>query len=78
MDLSEMKAAQQTKSRLASIVQSSNDAIISVDLDAVIATWNSPHPSGWANIVLPSSQDEEEDRDEQKVRGLDHFDSHLW
>lgn len=37
---SELQAAQQAEARLAAVVQSSNDAIISMTTDGVIETWN--------------------------------------
>jgi PAS domain S-box-containing protein len=40
LDLTERKRAEQAAERVASIVESSDDAIVSKDLDGVIRTWN--------------------------------------
>jgi two-component system CheB/CheR fusion protein len=85
MDLSEMKAVQQTKSHLASIVQSSDDAIISVDLDGVITTWNvgahrlfgytAAEAIGMSvTALLPPDRENEEPYILMRVRAGEHID----
>jgi PAS domain S-box-containing protein len=39
-DISDRKRAEETRSRLSSIVNSSDDAIISTDLNGIVTTWN--------------------------------------
>lgn len=41
IDIHDLKRAEEVQSRLAAIVESSNDAIVSVSLDGTIETWNS-------------------------------------
>jgi PAS domain S-box-containing protein len=40
VDITQRKTAEETRSRLAAIVEASDDAIISIDLNAIITSWN--------------------------------------
>jgi PAS domain S-box-containing protein len=88
-DISERRQAEERRAKLAAIVESSDDAIISKDLNGIITTWNSgaERMFGYAAsevigqpvtiLAAPGHQDEVADILERIGRGeqVDHFET---
>ncbi len=83
MDITEVKVAQQAGDQLASIVQSSNDAIVSKTLDGIITSWNkgAERLFGYAadeiigksvTILIPPGHDDEEPSIIARIRRGEH------
>jgi PAS domain S-box-containing protein len=89
VDISERKTAEEYRLRLATIVESSEDAIISKTLDGIIVSWNEGAQKmyGYAeteaigkptSIIVPAELAEEENKILEKLRagaGIDHFET---
>jgi two-component system CheB/CheR fusion protein len=89
IDMSEHQRAAQVSHRLAAIVESSEDAIVSKDLNGVIATWNkgAERLFGYLEqevigkpitILIPEQHRDEEARILQRIRRgerIDHFET---
>ncbi len=89
LDITEERAGEQAGRQLASIVESSDDAIISKNLDGIIVTWNpgAQHLFGYAaeeivgkpiTILIPAElQDEEPKILERTLRGerIEHYET---
>jgi PAS domain S-box-containing protein len=78
-DITERKLVEESRFRLAAIVESSEDAIISKSLDAVIVSWNAgaQHTFGYTEqeavgrpitILIPSELREEENKILERLR----------
>jgi PAS domain S-box-containing protein len=87
IDITERKRAEEVAERLASIVESSNEAIVSKDLDGTIETWNhgATRLFGYAaeevigkpiSILIPSDRLEEEHQIIDRIRRGDRVDSY--
>jgi two-component system cell cycle sensor histidine kinase/response regulator CckA len=88
-DISERKRLESANSQLAAIVESSEDAIISKDLNGVIQTWNASACRVYGyngeeaagrrmTFLLPPGREEEEDQILEKIRRgerVDHFET---
>jgi len=88
-DITERKLVEQNRSRLAAIVESSEDAIISKNLDAVIVSWNAgaQHIFGYTEqeaigrpimTLIPSELREEEIKILERLRAgerVDHYET---
>ncbi|HZD20283.1 MAG TPA: PAS domain S-box protein, partial [Burkholderiales bacterium] len=88
-DISERKRAEEARSRLAAIVASSDDAIVSKSLDGIIRTWNAGAERifGYSaeeavgrhiTLIIPEERRAEEDMVLGKIRrgeSLDHFET---
>lgn len=85
VDISERKRAEELEQRLASIVEGSDDAIISKDLQGVIATWNTGATRlfGYTaqevvgkpvTILIPSDRQDEEREILGQIRRGEHID----
>ncbi len=88
-DISERKKADETRARLAAIVESSHDAIISKTLDGIILSWNAGAERlfGYTSleaigrpitlIIPPERQDEEREILQRLRRGewVEHFET---
>jgi PAS domain S-box-containing protein len=89
IDLSDHQRAEQVSHRLAAIVETSDDAIISKDLNGVIATWNkgAERLFGYLEqeaigkpitMLIPEQHRDEETRILERIRGgerIDHFET---
>jgi two-component system CheB/CheR fusion protein len=89
IDMSEHKRAELVSRRLASIVESSDDAIVSKDLNGLIATWNqgAERLFGYLEqevvgkpitIIIPEEHRDEETRIIERIRRgerIDHFET---
>ena len=89
VDISEHRRAERLERRLAAIVESSDDAIVSIDLDGVIATWNKAAERlyGYAadevigtpiTILLPQDRRNEEVEILERIRRgerVEHFET---
>jgi PAS domain S-box-containing protein len=89
VDITDRKRNELVSSRLASIVESSDDAIISKDLDGVITTWNAGAEKTFGytaeeavgrpiTLIIPSDRLEEEPEILERVRRgerIDHFET---
>ena len=88
-DISEHVQADEGRSRLAAIVRSSDDAIVSKDLNGVITSWNggAERLFGYSeaevigqpvSILIPPDREDEEPRILQLIRsgqGIDHYET---
>jgi PAS domain S-box-containing protein len=88
-DITERKVAEESRNRLAAIVESSEDAIISKNLDAVIVTWNpaAQRIFGYMaedvigqpiTILIPPELSHEENKILEKLRAgerINHFET---
>jgi PAS domain S-box-containing protein len=89
LDITEQSRAVQAREQLASIVESSGDAIVSKTLDGVIVSWNSAAQSlfGYAaeevigkpiTILIPAELQDEEPKILERIRrgeSLDHYET---
>jgi PAS domain S-box-containing protein len=88
-DITDRRAAERTKARLAEIVESSEDAIVAKDLNGVITAWNpgAEHLFGYAaeeaigksiTIIIPSDRQKEEADVLRRIRRgerIEHFET---
>jgi PAS domain S-box-containing protein len=88
-DITERKQVEESRFRLAAIVESSEDAIISKSLDAVVVSWNAgaQHTFGYTEqeavgrpitILIPSELREEENKILERLRAgerIDHYET---
>jgi len=88
-DVSERLRAQETKERLAAIVESSDDAIVSKTLDGIIQSWNEGAAQlfGWTaeeavgkpiGIIVPPGREDEEQNILDRIRHgsrIDHYET---
>jgi PAS domain S-box-containing protein len=88
-DITERRRLEVERSRLAAIVDSADDAIVSKDLNGVIQSWNraAERMFGWTaeeavgrhiSVIIPDDRREEEDDIIARIRrgeGLDHFET---
>ena len=89
LDITEQSRAVQAREQLASIVESSGDAIVSKDLDGIIISWNSAAERlfGYAaeevvgksiTILIPEELHDEEPKILERIRhgdSLDHYET---
>ena len=89
LDITERKRVEEAKFRMAAIVESSEDAIISENWDGVITSWNAGAEHMFAyteaeavgqpiSIVVPVELQDEQDRNFEKLRNgecIDHYET---
>lgn len=84
-DITDRKAVEEARGRLSSIVEFSNDAILSKDLDGIIQSWNAgaEHIFGYSaediigkpvTILIPPDRLDEEEQIVERIRSGQHVD----